>query len=76
MAFVVAVTITYRIDDTEEERSHAIAIEQESPPSRADIQAEVDAIAPTLVSRSGSPPPGGPPQTISYTWIVEAVYET
>lgn len=75
MAFVVSVLITYRGGDVEEERSTAVAIEQIAPPSRADVAAEVEAIAPDLVSRTGSPLAGGPQIPFTFTWEIESVYE-
>lgn len=75
MSFVVDVLIKYRIDDTEEERTQAVSVEQDLPPTRAEIAAEVDSIAPTLVSRTGSPLAGGPNVPFTYTWEIQGVYE-
>lgn len=75
MTFVVDVLITYRAGDVEEERTHALQIEQDQPPSRADVAAEVEAMAPSLVSRTGSPLVGGPQAEFTFTWEIQGVYE-
>lgn len=75
MAFVVDVLIKYRGGDVQEERTQAVSLEQDSPPTRADIQAEVEAVAPGLVSRTlyHNIPVSFEPFT--YTWEIQGVYE-
>lgn len=75
MAFVVDVLIKYRGGDIDLERSQALSIEQDASPTRADIQAEVDAVAPTLVSTTLYHNIAASFEPFTYTWEIQGVYE-
>lgn len=75
MAFVVDVLIKYRGGDIEEERTQAVSIEQDVPPSRAEIQAEVEAVAPGLVSRTLYHNIQAAFEPFTFTWEIQGVYE-